>query len=104
MTSQIKHTIELGDITGIVLECKHCQASLTLKMPAKASMVAPVCPACGEQWSDDYTEVRSLQKLREFLSTYNRLREVLHVPNMGFALKMEINSDLVSSRVHDGKD
>ena len=46
-------SFEVEDITGIVLECRHCRHTLTLKQPEKQEFTIredQACPVCGTDW------------------------------------------------------
>lgn len=49
MTREERVVVELGDVTGLVVDCTRCGASATL--PLKDDMKSPgVCPQCGSAW------------------------------------------------------
>jgi hypothetical protein len=62
VTSEIKHTIELGDILGVEFECKNCKGKIVLPLDTTRGFTD--CPLCGEVWlSNGSFEENSIRKL-----------------------------------------
>jgi hypothetical protein len=81
MTSEMRTLIELGDVTGVEMECPECHLAIFYPV-AKLFKIAPSCPHCNHQWFDErpdrhpsekpHPAIESLHEIASQLRTLTR--------------------------------
>lgn len=97
MTSQTRRFIELADVLGLHLECKHCHTALSLPMPETTlgKRVLASCPTCQRDWivlnGTSYEEA-----FKNFIESVKRLARHLdgeYAAPFGCSVRLEIKHE-----------
>jgi len=110
MTAQLKHFIDISDIVSLRMQCRHCEATLSLPISEKME-VQPLrtCPSCNEPWASlpsGNTIENPITDLAKAIKVLERVKQARDEwakdPNRGFSISLEIKADaapLASGRV-----
>jgi hypothetical protein len=97
MTSQTKKFIELSDIVGLRIQCKHAECHATLLLPILTKLDREkllVCPYCQRPWTRLPTGSTIENTVEECARAISKLSSALNDPSFrGFALSLEIKQD-----------
>jgi hypothetical protein len=114
MTSQTKHFVELSDIVGIQIECKHsdCGVSLLVHGESVASLAdrhsttLTKCPSCGGDWAGNQDKTPAQMgldsEIKDFLRMVERIRSL--EDKLGCQLRFEIKTNGASVHASSEKD
>jgi hypothetical protein len=93
VTSEIRTTIEPGDVLAIELECKNCQ-SRSIRPIERHLEGVEKCSVCGNVWPVALAnELNQLKNLVSMLSAVTSLQEHRQMP---FVIRLEIATQKVA--------
>ena len=94
MTSAMKQYLDFDDLAAVVITCKLCQASLSLRLDADRMQLPLSCPSCQAVWNAmEQGGIGSQVSL--FRDEVKKLKTILREKSGGLNLTMqiEINND-----------
>jgi Zn-finger nucleic acid-binding protein len=89
MTSATKQYIDFDDLVAVVITCKLCQASLSLRLDADRMQLPPSCPSCQGVWNTMQRGAIGSQ-VSLFRDATKQLKETLRVTSADLNLTMQI--------------
>lgn len=93
MAKQTKHLVGLSDVKAVVLECKHCESSVSFAL-ARNRAVPASCPVCGGDWDRTHSPTGFNAIVGDFITRQRRLQDAFAGPvasSVGYTVRLEVD-------------
>jgi hypothetical protein len=95
MTEQTKRYVELSDLVNVHLTCKHCGASITLRLRSLSDSPVPLpatCVGCTTPWTS-VEGVPTHKALKEFAAALEILERVIAKRQVSLRIELSPQPD-----------
>jgi transcription elongation factor Elf1 len=92
MPRQTKQLIEFGDVKAVVLNCKHCNSSVSFSIEG-FNRIPVTCPACGQDWDTTMSANGYNAHIEEYMNSHKKLQKALIAPvaeGIGYTASLEV--------------